>query len=350
MSVFELKYDQLGGVRSQIRGVGSELAGDSLRLRRQMAMLYRQQGFGIEDVRNNIQLLSKATSTLSQDSYKTANFIDELNKSVVTYENKAAAAMSDSKGDEKIADIIKLMESIISKFGMLPPIWVGMLNPLKLGTGAAAVSAAVAAWLEAWMKQQASPKSPGTSKTPAPAPSTGGSGGGGGSTQEPGAGAESGSGPTGEIKGPGDVRYISQIPSSSAYNASYWGEYDPTEGCAVSCVSMAMSSMGIDMLPKDVCANNLKSGSNPVYMYWGNSGKCTNNKEGGTGSLDSALEEYSSNPSNYSAPIIKLPDRQHYVLVTGKNADGTYTIMDPANQSNTVWNGSSTPQVVQYHR
>lgn len=151
----------------------------------------------------------------------------------------------------------------------------------------------------------------------------------------------------GNVTVPARIRYISQNPNSPDYNASYWGGYDPSSGCAVSCVSMALSSLGIDMLPKDVCNNNLKTGTNPVYMYWYNSGKCSITS--GTNSLKSALEKYQSDPNKYAPPIIKLPDRQHYVVVTGINADGSYQTLDPYSGEKSYYL-SSAPQIIQYYK
>jgi hypothetical protein len=111
---------------------------------------------------------------------------------------------------------------------------------------------------------------------------------------------------------------------------------------------MALSSLGIDLLPKQICVNNLKSNTDPVYMYWGNSGTCT--IYSGISNLDACLQKYANDPSKYAPPIMKLPDRQHYVLVTGKNPDGSYNILDPASASTTVWKGSSTPQIIQYYK
>jgi hypothetical protein len=141
---------------------------------------------------------------------------------------------------------------------------------------------------------------------------------------------------------PSSIKYVSQIPGDAGYNPADWGPYDSSAGCAVSCVSMALSSIGRDVTPKQICDNN--GGS--VYMYWGNSGIFS--QTGGMTSLDDCLQKYSSDPANYAPPIIKLPDRQHYVLITGKNEDGSYTIMDPANSADTVWSGSNTPQIIQY--
>jgi hypothetical protein len=147
---------------------------------------------------------------------------------------------------------------------------------------------------------------------------------------------------------PNTIRYVSQITVSTEYNAAYWGDYSSGAGCAVSCVSMALSSLGVDVLPKQVCDNNLKSGTDPVYMYWGNSGNCTTYS--GISSLDECLKKYVDDPSKYAPPIIRFPNRQHYVVVIGKNDDGTYSILNPENVNSTVWEGSSTTQIIQYSK
>jgi hypothetical protein len=72
--------------------------------------------------------------------------------------------------------------------------------------------------------------------------------------------------------------------------------------------------------------------------------------DSGISALDTYLKNYADDPTKYAPPIIKLPNRQHYVVVTGKNDDGSYSIINPESTSSTVWEGSSTPQVIQYYK
>jgi len=146
---------------------------------------------------------------------------------------------------------------------------------------------------------------------------------------------------------PGQIRYISQKPEKPEYDKTFWRDYDPREGCAVACVSMALSSLGIDLLPWQICENNLKGNPNglPVYMIWANSGNCLPIEWGG-GALASKLKLYQNDPSQYAPPIIGIGG--HYMIVTGVNSDGSYQVVDPAGVY-TRYSGTIT-QVIQYRK
>jgi hypothetical protein len=181
------------------------------------------------------------------------------------------------------------------------------------------------------------------------------------------------------------IRYVCQIPTNAGYEPRYWGIYEnETGGCAASSFSMAFSAMGRNVMPKDLCDMNvvmaLKNsypdivdrlinnypdsleelenaypiGFDPVYMRWGglsyigiNDVKVySTDKSVPTGDalvkyweqFDNAMLNYQANSQMYSPPIIRVKgDREHYVLVFGKNENGDYYGVDPANTTKTIF-------------
>lgn len=143
------------------------------------------------------------------------------------------------------------------------------------------------------------------------------------------------------------------IPFISAYigdrDASIWPDgYNGGAGCAVASTSSALSGLlGQNITPKQIMSYQ----GNNELMYWNNCGSALGvtaslDQTGQTSSIDVALNRYLNDPSRYSAPIIGSSNPQHYVVVTGKNADGSYSIIDSSGYNARTYTYSpSTPQL-----
>ena len=132
--------------------------------------------------------------------------------------------------------------------------------------------------------------------------------------------------------------------NGSRYDKSIWPEgYKSDSGCGVAATATALSGLGIQELPKDI----YKTNGNSVNMDW--SGVATANGvqvtqerklaekaltyEERVAMIDAALEKYVEHPDRYAPPIIGFTEGynggdNHYVVVYGKNADGSYRIVD----------------------
>ena len=199
---------------------------------------------------------------------------------------------------------------------------------------------------------------------------TGGVSGGAGSQTGGSSGGSSGGASAGTASSKNhDVKMVSAY--SGDRNKDAWPkDYAGHSGCSVAASSSALSGLlGKEVQPKEIMAVNggykgdpknvtmkdLK-GKNAESMRWGEVAKANgvkvdntsglNSDKGGksaqqrgTETLDAALKKYQQNPDKYAAPIIgctfmktdksgKRVSSYHYVTVTGKNADGTYKIVD----------------------
>lgn len=160
-------------------------------------------------------------------------------------------------------------------------------------------------------------------------------------------------GPSGDVRS--KVTYVvqRQYPSGYAppgYNPALWGKYDtnPAEyydsrwGCGVASTSMALSTLGINLTPVQICDINAGyDATSPQQMHWADMGNYTSQMN-----LDSALSRISS---EIAPPIIQINGGTHYVLCLGKNPDGSYQILDPGIPTHTSWSGIPS-QIIQYSK
>ena len=136
------------------------------------------------------------------------------------------------------------------------------------------------------------------------------------------------------------IRYCSQNPKNSSFKKGDWkntngGYYNYRAGCAVACTVMALSSLGRNYLPKDICKWN----GDQVNMKWSNVAKMANVKldKKGTGAnppyeddvLSVKIKNYQNNPSKYAPVIIWMENESHYVLLTNRISSGNYECLDP---------------------
>jgi uncharacterized protein YukE len=161
----------------------------------------------------------------------------------------------------------------------------------------------------------------------------------------------------------GEFRFVNQ--SSSEGNE--WGIYGDGEGamwritgCNIAAFTMALDSLGIETTAGNVCEKNEKilrdanlsisetisdkEGYHPTNMSKAPDLAKAFGTKYLTGSTDTLLDRYIANPGEYSAPVIKinggLPgEPYHFVVVQGRNADGAYIVVDPANQSIKTYSG-----------
>lgn len=155
------------------------------------------------------------------------------------------------------------------------------------------------------------------------------------------------------------LRYISQegAPGYSGnridtvnFRSEYWGSYSSYQGCAVASTSVALFTLGINKLPKDICAINAQYG-NPVSMQWSHvaSAYGCSYDDVYTTNIDTYLNKYINNPMVYAAPIVKInKSYSHFVTIVAKNSDGTYKALDPSSHTVVNYNDGCT-RVLQYY-
>ena len=148
---------------------------------------------------------------------------------------------------------------------------------------------------------------------------------------------------TNKTYGKGDIWMISAW--SGDRQRSIWPDgYSGNSGCAVASLAMSLSTLGIQVNPATIMSHN--EASNPEYMTGGNwSGKyygvsqvsysMAGSDQEDLSQIDKALKLYMENPGEYSAPVISFNrgysgTAPHFVVVYGKNADGTYKVADPS--------------------
>ena len=130
----------------------------------------------------------------------------------------------------------------------------------------------------------------------------------------------------------GSIRRVSQQSELYANGWTYSNrDYTSIAGgeCGAACSSMAVSYLGVDISPGEVCyKSDNGSAINTVWISW----------SGITPKIGSSFTDYFNNYENdesykFSPVIIHLRvypgTNTHYVIVIGKNSDGTYKICDP---------------------
>ncbi|MDR1132521.1 MAG: C39 family peptidase [Synergistaceae bacterium] len=147
-------------------------------------------------------------------------------------------------------------------------------------------------------------------------------------------------------------RYFSQTN-----NPDEWGNYTDYmyTGCNIASFSMALSSMGINVTPGDVTGVNEELLRNSKYSVGNGDGQyhptylngSTLAPEYGTkytsvgtsaSNIDDYLTQHAQNPEKYSLPVVKIeeansPSGVHFIVITGKDEAGNYTIADPASSN-----------------
>lgn len=162
-------------------------------------------------------------------------------------------------------------------------------------------------------------------------------------------------------RGVREIRKIVQNNWETGYDTALWGEFakDSSSGCAVASTSMALSSLGIYVTPRQICYENSQH-NDPAkflstYMYSWDQFK---NREDGQncvwhnmstiGSSDditNAIKNYKEHPDKYSPPILGVennasnPGADHYVVCVDINPDGSFLTQDPGSLAPSTYNG-----------
>lgn len=152
----------------------------------------------------------------------------------------------------------------------------------------------------------------------------------------------------------GAIRYVSQNPKSKYFMGSkYWPSTSLTDEwkckwqCKSADVSMMLSYLGINLLPKDII-NSKGNGDNDCMEKdqrgaKQESGKYDDKKKKRSGlTFDKAMDNYLNGGGLYSPPMIRLYNEkafkrsgQHFVLVVSKKSATKYKVLDP--YQNDIW-------------
>ena len=125
----------------------------------------------------------------------------------------------------------------------------------------------------------------------------------------------------------GQIRYITQKSTNPYYNKSgHWGSYTAIKYCWAACISMSLSYLGVDQLPKDILKGSTNEDKSPRIIQ----GATYRDKV----SLAEAVEDYVNGNGAYSPPIISWTGecygtKKHVLMVIGRKADNIYEVTDP---------------------
>lgn len=161
----------------------------------------------------------------------------------------------------------------------------------------------------------------------------------------------------------GAIRYVSQNPTDGKkknpqYYDSYWGKDAGSSQylCKSANVSMMLSYLGIEMLPKDIIAK--RSDNTCMKRDWGEA-KWESDQSGLT--FAKAMDNYLNGGGLYSPPMIRLSgdcfskSGQHYVIVISKKSDTSYEVLDTYDRSfyedDGIWTmKASGNKITQFYR
>ena len=128
----------------------------------------------------------------------------------------------------------------------------------------------------------------------------------------------------------GTVRYISQIPESEYFYDAYWpsesfgGYRSPRNECGTASISMALSYVGVNIMPKEILeANN----GYTYFTDWRAKIQKT--------SVSDGMSNYRDGNGKYSPVIIHLPNYSasgHWVILVDSTTDHVYQVLDPASE------------------
>ena len=140
----------------------------------------------------------------------------------------------------------------------------------------------------------------------------------------------------------GSIRYISQMARNDYFYPEYWGNWASYAGseCYTSCISMALSYIGINITPQDIMTQG--GGVTRPQLSWGGATFSTD-------SVENSMNNYINGEGKYSPAIIHLNGYSgygHYVLLSGQVSANEYQVLDPAVSS--VWNITFNGNFVTY--
>lgn len=140
----------------------------------------------------------------------------------------------------------------------------------------------------------------------------------------------------------GAIRYISQMSRNAYFYPEYWGGWAGRAGseCYTSCISMALSYIGINITPNDILTQG--GGVTRAQLSWGGATFLND-------TVENAMNNYIYGEGKYSPAIIHLNNYSgagHYVLLAGQVSANEYQVLDPAVDS--VWNITFNGNTVTY--
>ncbi|MEE1087034.1 MAG: hypothetical protein U0L05_07735 [Schaedlerella sp.] len=140
----------------------------------------------------------------------------------------------------------------------------------------------------------------------------------------------------------GSIRYVSQMAGNNFFYPEYWGGWMSAAGseCYTSCISMALSYIGINITPNDLLTQG--GGVTRPQLNWGGASFITDD-------VTNAMSNYINGNGKYSPAIIHLNSYSgagHYVMLAGQISENVYQVLDPAISS--VWNITFNGNTVTY--
>lgn len=132
----------------------------------------------------------------------------------------------------------------------------------------------------------------------------------------------------------GQIRYISQHHSNPYYQSSHWGSFSGSSMsyCWAACMSMSLSYLNVDKLPKDILKVSKSEENSPRQ----NCGVTYLDDI----PLEEAMDNYIHGNGAYSPPVIKWTSdscynstNQHFVLAIGQKGQNLYEVTDPLENS-----------------
>lgn len=126
----------------------------------------------------------------------------------------------------------------------------------------------------------------------------------------------------------GQIRYITQKSSNPYFKQKeHWGTYKAIQYCWAACISMSLSYLGVDQLPKDILKTSNSEKNSPRID------RGATYRDGV--SLEEAVDDYVNGNGAYSPPVITWTNKdaygtgQHILLVIGKKSKNVYEVTDP---------------------
>jgi hypothetical protein len=128
----------------------------------------------------------------------------------------------------------------------------------------------------------------------------------------------------------GQIRYITQQKKNPYYQSEHWGTYYALNYCWAACISMSLSYLGIDQLPKDILSKSNSESKSPTL----NRGAVYRDDV----SLEEAVDDYVNGNGAYSPPVITWTSDcystgQHILMIIGKKSKNVYEVIDPLENS-----------------
>lgn len=128
----------------------------------------------------------------------------------------------------------------------------------------------------------------------------------------------------------GSVRFIPQVTSSPYFDDKDWTGFKAIQYCWAASMSMSLSYLGINKLPKEILSQSTSHAKAPS-LNWG-----AQFVESSPSDLDKAVDNYVNGNGTYSPPVIQIyvkgcysTTTTHFFVIVGKTGENTYLVTDP---------------------